>query len=214
MGGSSFWSISVYSDDWLSSSFRKRNERCWITEPPPAYSLGTAYRLSRTLYLIHYGGCFTHPEMWYSGKGCGTQHQMLQMKQSWTSTFTEMSSRNPDPHRSYQPNVKWRSYWTMIYIRSLHSQRRSHENWLALRRHLEMHGSCRPQVVAEPPLGRIRWQSLHNSLSNMMNSKIWFTSTLQLWSPTIMRMGSIQSHIMQPPSLRLLRNGIRRWKQS
>jgi hypothetical protein len=54
----------------------------------------------------------------------------------------------------------------------LGSRRGSHENWLALRRHLEMHGSRWPKAVAETVLGRIRWQSLRNWLSKMKNSKL------------------------------------------
>jgi len=37
---------------------------------------------------------------------------------------------------------------------------------------LEMHRSRRPKVVAGTALGRIRWQSLHNWLSTMRNSRI------------------------------------------
>jgi len=82
MGGSHFWSISVCSEAWLSSTFQKRNERSWIPEPLPAYSLGTAYGLSSTSYTIHWPRRFTAPKMWYSEKGSGTQHRMLQMKRS------------------------------------------------------------------------------------------------------------------------------------
>jgi len=167
---SHLWSISVCSDAWVLCRFRKRNERSWITEPLPAYSLGTAYRLNSTSCTTHWPRLFTASEMWYSEKESGTQHRMLQTKRSWTSTSTEMSSRNPNPNpqRSSQPemkvpNVKRRSHWTTIHLRILRSQRqRSHENWLALGRHLEMHGSRRPKVVAGTALGRICWQSLHN----------------------------------------------------
>jgi len=82
MGVSHGCSISVCSDAWLSSTFRKRNERSSITETLLAYSLGTAYRPGSTLYTIHWPRCFTAPEMWYSEKGSGTQHRMLQMKRS------------------------------------------------------------------------------------------------------------------------------------
>jgi len=52
-------------------------------------------------------------------------------------------------------------------------------------------------------------QSVHNWLSKLRNSWIWFPSTLQLRSPTIMRMASmIQCLTKQPPSLRSPRNGI------
>jgi len=217
-------SISVCSDAWLSCTFRKTNERSWTPEPLPAYSLGTAYRLSSTSYTIHWPGRFTAPEMWYSEKESGRQHRMLQMKRSWTSTSTEMSSRNRNQNsqRTSQPemeipNVKRGSHCTTIHLRILQSRRRSHENWLAVGRHLEMHESCRPKVVAGTALGRIHWQSLHNWLSTMRNSRIWFPSTLQLLSPilTITRMAStIQSLTKQQPSLRSPTNGIRRWKKS
>jgi len=90
--GSHLWSISVCSDAWHWCTFRKRNESSYITEPLPACSLGTAYRLSSTSYTIHWPSRFTAPEMWYSDKESGTQHRMLQTKRSWTSTSTEMSS--------------------------------------------------------------------------------------------------------------------------
>jgi hypothetical protein len=82
LGRSQYWSISVCSDAWLSSTFQRRNERSWITQPLPAYLLGTAYRRSSTLYTIHWPGHFIAPEMWYSEKESGTQHRTLQTKQS------------------------------------------------------------------------------------------------------------------------------------
>jgi hypothetical protein len=51
-----------------------KDEASWITEPLPAYSLGTAYQLSSTSYTIQWPGRFTALEMWYTEKGCGTQH--------------------------------------------------------------------------------------------------------------------------------------------
>jgi hypothetical protein len=108
------------------------------------------------------------------------------------------------------PNVKRRSHWTTIHLRILRSPRQiSHKNWLALKCHLELHGSHRPKVVAGTALGRIHSWRLHDWLSKMRTSKIGFPSMLQLRSPTITRMGSIQSLTKQQPSLRSPRNGIR-----
>jgi len=137
---------------------------------------------------------------------------MLQTKRSLTSTSTEMSSRNPNPLRSNQSTIKRRSHWTMIFLRNLWSQRRSNKNWLALSRQLEMHGSRRPKEVTETVL--TGWQSLHNWLSKMRNSIVWFQSMPQLGFPMITRMESIGSHSNQQPSRCSLTNGILRWKTS
>jgi len=214
---SHFRIINFGSYVWLSCTYRKRNEGWWITEPLPAYPSGTAYWLISTLYTILWPRRITAPEMWYSEKESCTQHRMLQTKQSWTSTSTEMSLRNPNPQESSQPemeipNVQCSSHWTMIHLWILQNQRRSHGNWLALRRRLVINGSHRPKVVAETVLERICWQSLHNRLSLMRNSRIWLPHMLQLRSLMIMRMWSIQSPTKQHPSLCSLRNGIRRWK--
>jgi len=148
---------------------------------------------------------------------------MLQMKRPWTSTPTEMSLWNPhlptsnlkpqSQLKNNQPNVKQSSNWMTTHLRILWGQRRSHKNWLALRRHTEMHGSCRQKVPAETALGS--WPSLHNWLSKMRNGRIWLPSKLQQWSPTIMRMASmIQCLTMQQPSLGSPTNGIQWWKKS
>jgi len=221
---SHFWNITVCSGAWLSCTFWTRNERSWITEPLPAYSLGTAYWLSSTSYTIHWPRRFTTPEMWYSEKDSGTPHRMLQMKRFCTSTSTEMSSRCRNPHpprknlkphsqrRMKIPNVKQRSHWTTIHLQS---QSRSHGNWLALRRHLQMHGSRLPKELIGTVLARTSWLSLHNWLLKMRNSKIWFPSMLQLPSPMIRKMEfTIQSLTNQQPSRRSPRNGIWWWMNS
>jgi len=144
---------------------------------------------------------------------------MRQTERCWTSTSTELSSRNPNLHQHRgilknlsQPeieiaNVKQRSHWMTYHLRI---QRQSHKNLLALNRNLEIHGSHWAKVVAETVLANS--QSLHNWLSKMWNSMIWYPSTPQLPSPTIMRMASsIQSLTKQKPSLPSPTNGIEPW---
>jgi len=103
-------------------------------------------------------------EMWYTAPNA-TDEAIL------NHHFIEMSSRNPIPQRSNQPNVKRTSHRT-IHLRILPSQRRSHEIWLSLRSHLGMHGSRQPKVVAGTAVGRICWQNLHHWLSKLRNWRL------------------------------------------
>jgi len=151
-----------------------------------------------------------------------TQLRLLQMKRSWMSTFIAISSLNPRPPRSnltpYRqsiscqpemeiPKVKQSFHWTTIHLCILRRQRKSPENWLALRCFLDRHGSSRLNVASET--AQQTWPSLHNWLSKMRTFRIWFPSTLQLQSPMIMRMAStIQSLTHQSQSLLSLTNGI------
>jgi len=121
-GQSYRWSISMWSDACILCTFRIRNKRSWISAPLPANSLGTAYRLSSTLYTTHWGRHFTTPERRYAVKDCVTQHRTLQTKRSWMSTSTEVSLQNPNPQRTNQPNIKWMSHLRTIHLRSLQSQ--------------------------------------------------------------------------------------------
>jgi len=100
-------STAVSLDAWLQCMFRKRNDRSWITESLPAYSLGIVFQLCRTSYTTHWLRRFTAPEMWYSEKESGTRHWTLQMKRYWMSTSTEISSRNPNP-KGKAANRRWK----------------------------------------------------------------------------------------------------------
>jgi len=139
---------------------------------------------------------------------------MLRKMWFWISTSTVMSSRNPSPQSSNQPemkvpNVNYSSHWTTIHLRSIWSPSGTHEHWLALRLRLECHRSHQPKVVTETMLPSS--QGMRNCVSKMRNVTIWYPCTLQLWSQTItitrMRL-TIQSHSKQQPCLHSPRNGI------
>jgi len=174
------------SDAWLLYTFWKRNVRCWIAEQLLAYLLGRAYQANSTLSTTHWPRCFTASDIWYSVKKSSILHWMLQMWWSWISTSAEMSLRYPYPQRRNQFIVKWKSHCMTIHIRTLHIYNWGLQNWLAMWRHLAMHGSGWQKDV----IGTMQasWQSLYNWLLMMRNSTIQFTFMLPLRSTTLVRM--------------------------